>query len=117
MKYDYYLEKKAIEEAEASNLYSESKERPSDDILSSKEERAAKKAQEAEERRKQREIARLEEEIEKMESRVSEIEEEMQLEKNMTDFSKLTGLSEEMTRLKQKIAENYDKWEALQLEE
>ncbi len=116
-KYDYYLEKKAIEEAEASNLSSESKERPSDDILSAKEERAAKKAQEAEERRKQREILRLEEEIEKMESRVSEIEEEMQLEENMTDFSKLTGLSEEMTRLKQKIAENYDKWEALQLEE
>ncbi len=116
-KYDYYLEKKELEKAEELMAQEGPRERQTaDDNISSKEERAAKKAQEAEERRRQREIQRLEDEIEKKEARVSAIEEEMQLEENMTDFGKLTGLSEEMNHLKEEIAACYEKWEALQLE-
>ncbi|MBR6473293.1 MAG: ABC-F type ribosomal protection protein [Firmicutes bacterium] len=110
--YDYYLEKKALEEelslSEAAGVKEPSK------ATSSKEERAGKKAVEAEERRRLREIERLEKDIESKENRVSEIEDLMQLQENLSDFNKLTKLSEEMSKLKEEINENYEKWETLQ---
>ena len=111
--YDYYLEKKADEE-EA--LTRGSSRQESSQAASSKEERANKKALEAEERRRLREIERLEKDIETKENRVSEIEELMQRAEYQTDFSKLTKLSEEMSKLKESINENYEKWESLQVE-
>ncbi|MBQ4466609.1 MAG: ABC-F family ATP-binding cassette domain-containing protein [Firmicutes bacterium] len=112
-KYDYYLEKKAQEE-EALAMGS----RGQDSFVqtSSKEERANKKAQEAEERRLSREIERLEMDIETKENRVAEIEELMQKPEYLTDFTKLTKLSEEMSKLKEDINESYEKWESLQVE-
>ena len=112
-KYDYYLEKKAQEE-EALAMGS----RGQDSFVqtSSKEERANKKAQEAEERRLRREIERLEKDIETKENRVAEIEELMQKPEYLTDFTKLTKLSEEMSKLKEDINESYEKWESLQVE-
>ena len=112
-KYDYYLEKKAQEE-EALAMGS----RGQDSFIqtSSKEERANKKAQEAEERRLRREIERLEKDIETKENRVAEIEELMQKPEYLTDFTKLTKLSEEMSKLKEDINESYEKWESLQVE-
>ena len=80
-KYDYYLERKALE---------------------------------AEERRRKREIEGLEREIESIEERIAEIEREMQLPENLTDFGKLSGLSSEMTELKEKEDAAYTKWEELQ---
>ncbi|MCR4710253.1 MAG: ABC-F type ribosomal protection protein [Clostridiales bacterium] len=112
-KYDYYLEKKAQEE-EALAMGS----RGQDSFVqtSSKEERANKKAQEAEERRLRREIERLEKDIETKENRVAEIEELMQKPEYLADFTKLTKLSEEMSKLKEDINESYEKWESLQVE-
>ncbi len=112
-KYDYYLEKKAQEE-EA--LAMGSRGQDSFAQTSSKEERANKKAQEAEERRLRREIERLEKDIETKENRVAEIEELMQKPEYLTDFTKLTKLSEEMSKLKEDINESYEKWESLQVE-
>ena len=110
--YDYYLEKKALEEEQSLSEAAGAKE-PSK-ATSSKEERAGKKAVEAEERRRLREIERLEKDIESKENRVSEIEDLMQLQENLSDFNKLTKLSEEMSKLKEEINENYEKWETLQ---
>ena len=111
-KYDYYLEKKAQEE-EAKAM--ESRGQESFVQTSSKEERANKKAQEAEERRLRREIERLEKDIETKENRVAEIEELMQKPEYLADFTKLTKLSEEMSKLKEDINESYEKWESLQV--
>ena len=111
-KYDYYLEKKAQEE-EAKAM--ESRGQDSFIQTSSKEERANKKAQEAEERRLRREIERLEKDIETKENRVAEIEELMQKPEYLADFTKLTKLSEEMSKLKEDINESYEKWESLQI--
>ena len=111
-KYDYYLERKALQEASDSGI----KEfEPGDAELSSKDERARKKAIEAEERRRQREIQKTEEDIEKLEERAGKIEGEMQLPDNLTDFSKLAELSSELTEIRAEIAQLYDKWESLQL--
>ena len=111
-KYDYYLERKALQEASDSGI----KEfEPGDAELSSKDERARKKAIEAEERRRQREIQKTEEDIEKLEERAGKIEGEMQLPENLTDFSKLAELSSELTEIRAEIAQLYDKWESLQL--
>ena len=111
-KYDYYLEKKAQEE-EAKAM--ESRGQESFVQTSSKEERANKKAQEAEERRLRREIERLEKDIETKENRVAEIEELMQKPEYLADFTKLTKLSEEMSKLKEDINESYEKWVSLQV--
>lgn len=111
-KYDYYLERKALQEASDSGI----KEfEPGDAELSSKDERARKKAIEAEERRRQREIQKTEEDIEKLEERAGKIEGEMQLPDNLTDYSKLAELSSELTEIRAEIAQLYDKWESLQL--
>lgn len=111
-KYDYYLERKALEEA--SQTVKDSGASETQEGLSAKEERALKKAAEAEERRRKREIEGLERKIETMEERISEIEREMQLPENMTDFGKLAGLSEEMKDLKEKTEKAYAEWEELQ---
>ena len=111
-KYDYYLERKALEET--SQTVKDSGVSETQEGLSAKEERALKKAAEAEERRRKREIEGLERKIETMEERISEIEREMQLPENMTDFGKLAGLSEEMKDLKEKTEKAYAEWEELQ---
>ncbi|MBP3758643.1 MAG: ABC-F family ATP-binding cassette domain-containing protein [Firmicutes bacterium] len=111
-KYDYYLERKALEEVSPASKDGTAFE--PQDGLSAKEERAIKKAAEAEERRRKREIEGLEREIESIEERIAEIEHEMQLPENLTDFGKLSGLSSEMTELKEKEDAAYTKWEELQ---
>ena len=111
-KYDYYLERKALEEASPASKDGTAFE--PQDGLSAKEERAIKKAAEAEERRRKREIEGIEREIESIEERIAEIEREMQLPENLTDFGKLSGLSSEMTELKEKEDAAYTKWEELQ---
>ncbi|MBR3183233.1 MAG: ABC-F family ATP-binding cassette domain-containing protein, partial [Firmicutes bacterium] len=111
-KYDYYLERKAMEENAAAR-----EETPSvsaSEGLTVKEERALKKAAEAEERRRKREIEGLEAEIENLEEKIAEIEAEMQKPENLSDFSKLAKLSKEMTKLREDLDSAYAGWEALQ---
>ena len=111
-KYDYYLERKAMEENAATMERTPSES--ASEGLTVKEERALKKAAEAEERRRKREIEGLEKDIETLEERIAEIEAEMQLPENLSDFSKLAKLSKEMTKLREDLDSAYAGWEALQ---
>ncbi len=111
-KYDYYLERKAMEENAAAGERTPSES--ASEGLTVKEERALKKAAEAEERRRKREIEGLEAEIENLEEKIAEIEAEMQKPENLSDFSKLAELSKEMTKLREDLDSAYVKWEGLQ---
>ena len=111
-KYDYYLERKAMEENAAAREKTPSVS--ASEGLTIKEERALKKAAEAEERRRKREIEGLEAEIENLEEKIAEIEAEMQKSENLSDFSKLAELSKEMTKLREELDSAYAKWEGLQ---
>ena len=111
-KYDYYLERKAMEENAAAREKTPSVS--ASEGLTIKEERALKKAAEAEERRRKREIEGLEAEIENLEEKIAEIEAEMQKPENLSDFSKLAELSKEMTKLREDLDSAYVKWEGLQ---
>ncbi|MBE6026351.1 MAG: ABC-F family ATP-binding cassette domain-containing protein [Clostridiales bacterium] len=111
-KYDYYLERKAMEENAAAREKTPSVS--ASEGLTIKEERALKKAAEAEERRRKREIEGLEAEIENLEEKIAEIEAEMQKPENLSDFSKLAELSKEMTKLREELDSAYAKWEGLQ---
>ena len=113
-KYDYYLEKKALAEAEESQASFRDAGTEAQNV-SSKEERSLKKAEEAKERRKQREIEKVEKEIETMEQRALELEQEMAKPEISTDFSRLAELSTELSDLRSEISRKYEFWESIQI--
>ena len=113
-KYDYYLEKKALAEAEESQASVRDAGTEAQNV-SSKEERSLKKAEEAKERRKQREIEKVEKEIETMEQRALELEQEMAKPEISTDFSRLAELSTELSDLRSEISRKYEFWESIQI--
>ncbi len=125
-KYDYYLEKKQ-QLIESANQYVASLAKAGqpgredfasgDDApqtLSAAEERRLKKEKEAEERRLRRRRESLEAEIERLEAEIESIQEQLQQPEVMTDRSKLTELSEQLTADRQALDASYEEWLELQ---
>ena len=102
--YDYYNEKKAAVISASAYMNNLGKEASSDSDVSSEksvtekqqrmDERRRNKALQAEQRRKERRIEALEQLISGLEEEIEELNQKMCLEEYMTDYGKLTELSD-----------------------
>ena len=138
-KYDYYLEKKAqvaSGKQYLSNMQSSAAGRqPAADTasgsrsalpettagtaaaepaVSAAEQRRLNKEKEAQERRRQRLSEKLEQEITELEEQIAGLERELCSPENMTDYEQLGRLADECERAKDKLAQAYEQWEAVQ---
>ena len=102
--FDYYDEKKQAMEVFIKTGKNEKK------ISTAAERRMLNKKKESEVRREERQKTRLEAEIHEIENRIKSIEEEMLIERNITDHILLAGLYKELSMLKAKLEEKYAEW-------
>lgn len=110
--YDYYLEKKAQQTADASVLL------PSDgsagaSVTDSRQDWLARKEQQAVQRKKENELKKCEEQIEILETRNREIDSLMASPGFCTDVAKLQELSSEKEKNDKALTDLYEKWELL----
>ena len=121
--YDYYNEKKAsITSANAyMNSLGKTASSAADDASARQEslkqqrieERKKAKAAQAEQRRRERRIEALEEQISQLESEIDDLQEQLGKEEYMTDYQKLTELSNVIASKKELLASSYEEWEQL----
>ena len=76
-------------------------------------ERRRNKALQAEQRRKERRIEALEQLISSLEEEIEELNQKMCLEEYMTDYGKLTELSDIIADKKEQLAGAYEEWAVL----
>ena len=103
--YDYYLEKKEEKV--------EKKEKVSSVESKSNLDRMAQKELERNKRRNERKLEETEKRIKELEEEINRIEVSMSKEEIMTDFVKLTELSQNLKDKKDEINEAYKVWESL----
>ena len=121
--YDYYNEKKAAVISASAYMNNLGKEASSDSDVSSEksvtekqqrmDERRRNKALQAEQRRKERRIEALEQLISDLEEEIEELNQKMCLEEYMTDYGKLTELSDIIADKKEQLAGAYEEWAVL----
>ncbi len=121
--YDYYNEKKAAVISASAYMNNLGKEASSDSDVSSEksvtekqqrmDERRRNKALQAEQRRKERRIEALEQLISGLEEEIEELNQKMCLEEYMTDYGKLTELSDIIADKKEQLAGAYEEWAVL----
>ena len=121
--YDYYNEKKAAVIFASAYMNNLGKEASSDSDVSSEksvtekqqrmDERRRNKALQAEQRRKERRIEALEQLISGLEEEIEELNQKMCLEEYMTDYGKLTELSDIIAEKKEQLAGAYEEWAVL----
>lgn len=121
--YDYYNEKKAAVTSASAYMNNLGKEASSDSDISSEksvtekqqrmDERRRNKALQAEQRRKERRIEALEQLISSLEEEIEELNQKMCLEEYMTDYGKLTELSDIIADKKEQLAGAYEEWAVL----
>ena len=121
--YDYYNEKKAAVTSASAYMNNLGKEASSDSDVSSEksvtekqqrmDERRRNKALQAEQRRKERRIEALEQLISSLEEEIEELNQKMCLEEYMTDYGKLTELSDIIADKKEQLAGAYEEWAVL----
>lgn len=119
--YDYYVEKKQSQLKDGSRTLHDGKPSQSEKngaesgrTTSSAEERRLKKERDAELRRIVRKKEQLESEIEQLEAEIAELEDAVGRKEIMTDYEKLTQISEELTDKRSLLEEKYDEWMMLQ---
>ena len=61
----------------------------------------------------QTKIKRLEEQIDKNEAKINEIKQEMEKEENMTSYTKLAELQEEINKIEEENENKLSEWEEL----
>lgn len=121
--YDYYNEKKAAVISASAYMNNLGKEASSDSDVSSEksvtekqqrmDERRRNKALQAEQKRKERRIEALEQLISDLEEEIEELNQKMCLEEYMTDYGKLTELSDIIADKKEQLAGAYEEWAVL----
>lgn len=121
--HDYYNEKKAAVISASAYMNNLGKEASSDSDVSSEksvtekqqrmDERRRNKALQAEQRRKERRIEALEQLISGLEEEIEELNQKMCLEEYMTDYGKLTELSDIIADKKEQLAGAYEEWAVL----
>ena len=121
--YDYYNEKKAAvisANAYMSGLGKDAsvgadsvQTQPESDKQQRIDERKKNKALQAEQRRKERRIEALEQLISELEEEIETLQQQLYDEECMTDYSKLTEISNTIAQKKEQLTEAYDEWETL----
>lgn len=121
--YDYYNEKKAAVTSANAYMSDLSKSnsissdiaavRPESDKQQRIDERKKNKELQAEKRRRERRIEALEELITTLEDEISDLEQKMCSEEYISDYEKLSELSESAAEKKEKLAAAYEEWEEL----
>lgn len=121
--YDYYNEKKAA--VTSANAYMSGlgkdasvgadsvQTQPESDKQQRIDERKKNKALQAEQRRKERRIEALEQLISELEEEIETLQQQLYDEECMTDYSKLTEISNTIAQKKEQLTEAYDEWETL----
>ncbi len=121
--YDYYNEKKAS--VTSANAYMSGLGRdasvnadaaqtaPETEKQQRIDERKKNKAMQAEQRRKERRIEALEQFITELEEEIEAFQQQLYDEQCMTDYSKLTEISNVIAEKKDQLSEAYDEWETL----
>ncbi len=87
--------------------------RPESDKQQRIDERRKNKELQAEKRRRERKIEALEELITTLEDEISDLEQKMCSEEYISDYEKLSELSESAAEKKEKLAAAYEEWEEL----
>lgn len=121
--YDYYNEKKAAVTSTSAYMSGLSRDASSDSDTSSEkslsekqqrmDERKKNKALQAEQRRKERRIEALEQLITELEEEIETLNGKMCEEEYMTDYEKLTELSNLIAEKKDQLSGAYEEWESL----
>lgn len=114
--YDYYLEKKAEEEALQQQALEESQHEEQSNQPTAP---SFDREQQRKQRRIQREVTRLEEEMEALEQQVQQIEEAMQDPEIANDHTKLNDLQQQLDKVQSQLDNTLTLWEeqSLLLEE
>lgn len=123
--YDYYLEKKEEQLAKIDASMADSRpgkaaftqNETNDTASGAKQDWKAMKEQQAAQRKRENELKKCEERIEALEKRNEEIDTLMSSPEVCTDVAKLQELNREKDGNEGELAELYEKWEALSLEE
>ena len=63
--------------------------------------------------KREKQIAKLEKEITQIEERIGELEKEQQAEENISDYIKLSEITEELSALQESLKTAYEEWEKL----
>lgn len=118
-KFDYYVEKKASMEAEASRYEKameaeKHQDKAGDMPMSAEQQRKAQKQAEAEERRRSRRLESLESQIAELENEKDELAAELTERGAETDLDRIREVSERLAAIEDELSAVYDEWLSLQ---
>lgn len=103
--YDYYLERTAKTGEGTSESVSKAEKKPNDYVL--------EKQKRAKERKLKNDIKKAEELIERLDEEIAVLNDELQKDEVVSDFEKLTELTNELEKKQSELEKAYENWEAL----